>query len=107
MMLTSLTKNQFDEVCYQYSAKRLRNSRNRSGRETSAKLLMILRKSLTPDVVAFFFGTKHPVVSVAMKTFEVILRSTFVSKYLGVDPINHMDRKDAVENHSIEFCTSV
>jgi len=54
-MLTSLTKDQFDEVYYEYLAGRLRNSRNRSGRDALGMLLMILRKNLTQDIVAFVF----------------------------------------------------
>jgi hypothetical protein len=102
-LLTGLHKAQFDDLYNNYVCGSLRNSSNRTPRDGLGMLLMLLRGNLTQAFIGSLFRTTQPVVSSTIKAVTSTLMSTFVPRYLGVDPCNHLTRDDCQKNHNVKL----
>jgi hypothetical protein len=106
-LLTGLRKEQFDDLCTTYLEGCLRNSSNRSPRDSLGMLLMLLRSNLTQAFIGRLFRTTQPVVSTTIKAVTSVLMSNFVPRLLGVDPINHLSRDQYHQNHNVSLFNGV
>lgn len=95
-MLFGITYEQFGKMIT-YVIPRMRNTKNRTIRDSLGMFLLTMRQNMKQEMVAFLFNTTQQVVSEAIESIVNALEQDFVSKFLGY---RHISRDAAIRNHS-------
>lgn len=96
--LTSLSKNQFDDLIQQISSYDIRNSSYRSIRTSIALLLCKLRLGLSNELLAILFQLPNKrTVARAIKSTRSALMNLFVPKNVGFE---HVSRDEIIHRHT-------
>ena len=97
-LLTSLSRDNFDDIVNSISSSNIRNSSNRSIRTCICLYLCKLRLGLSNRLLAFMFQLPDKrTVARIIDSARQAAKSTFVPKYLG---FSHVTRKDVIEYHT-------
>lgn len=96
--LTSLSKDQFDDLIRQISSFDIRNSSYRSIRTAIAILLCKLRLGLSNELLAILFQlSNRRAVARSIESARRALMSGFVSRNVGLD---HVNRDEIIHQHT-------
>jgi hypothetical protein len=95
---TSLSKTQFDDLIFQISTSKIRNSSNRSIRTAIAILLCKLRLGLSNKILAILFQLPEKrAISRALESARDALMTDFVPYNLG---FSHITRREIIDQHT-------
>ena len=98
IMLTGISKLQFDEVLSHLSS--VRSTSVRSSRTALAPLLVKIRIGLSLAVISTLFGIGKKSCRKAIHSARAALMTSFVPKHLG---LAHINRNKVISNHTTAF----